>query len=143
MDKQFAWKTPRSFNILNNDDVYQDDLTYEPIWEAYLHTPTGGNGIPEEGLANAELRRLTARMLFRRCFIASGKGIIGIGPYDAQIGDYIYICAGSEAALLLRPCSDGKWSLVGEFYAHGLMNGLEAGPFPAYSQRRLVELEIV
>ncbi|KAI1593343.1 heterokaryon incompatibility protein, partial [Pyrenophora tritici-repentis] len=65
----------------------------------------------------------------RRPFCTS-KGHIGIGPCQMAPGDLLYLLIGTDVPYILRPDSDGKLRLVGEAYAHGIMDGeaMEDGP---------------
>lgn len=107
------------------DDDFKYRLTNEPIRDAYLTTLSGGHIPPKRGLANPEFRRIVARMLDRRSLFAFENGLIGIGPPKAQLCDQLWAVAGSNVPLLLRLREDGTWNLVGECYAHGVMNGID------------------
>jgi hypothetical protein len=49
---------------------------------------------------------------------------LGIGPYDTEPGDLIFILLGSDVPYVLRRNSeDEKLRLVGEAYVHGIMDG--------------------
>ncbi|TGO83835.1 hypothetical protein BPOR_0586g00070 [Botrytis porri] len=57
----------------------------------------------------------------RRLFITS-DGYIGWGHQQVEKCDKLYILHGSPVPFVLRPCGD-FWIVVGQCYAHGLMNG--------------------
>lgn len=78
-----------------------------------------------------------------RTFFVTSKGIIGLGPRDLQVGDSLCLLAGSKVPYILRQQGSsssedtqtvnvdaasgqaihGKFQLLGECYAHGLMRG--------------------
>lgn len=59
----------------------------------------------------------------RRPIFVSGT-YLGIGPYDTEPGDLIFILLGSDVPYVLRRNSeDEKLRLVGEAYVHGIMDG--------------------
>ncbi len=62
-----------------------------------------------------------------RRFASTGAGLAGFVPTRARKGDVVVILYGSSVPFVLRPAADGKYSLVGECYMHGLMQGL-GGP---------------
>ncbi|KAK5657171.1 hypothetical protein OQA88_3228 [Cercophora sp. LCS_1] len=98
-------------------------LTKEEMWLAYLKTLSAGRPPPEEELADPEFRRLVSRVFQHRSFITFENGVIGLGPRYPELGDELCFVVGAETPLLLRPCGDGRYNLVGECYAHGLMHG--------------------
>lgn len=49
--------------------------------------------------------------------------LLGNGPVSLEIGDQLWIIAGADIPLLLRPLSNGKYQLVGQAYVHGIMHG--------------------
>ncbi|KAL8928745.1 MAG: hypothetical protein Q9208_001523 [Pyrenodesmia sp. 3 TL-2023] len=74
---------------------------------------------------------------FGRAFIiTSNKGMIGLAPDTCRENDCIVILLGCESPMVLRPTNDGYYTVVGECYVHGLMEG-EAllGPLPAHCKR--------
>jgi hypothetical protein len=54
-----------------------------------------------------------------RRFLATGEGLIGIGPGEMIEGDKIAIFSGSEVPFVLRERPDGNFTFVGECYVHG------------------------
>ncbi|KAM5354050.1 hypothetical protein ACJ41O_000700 [Fusarium nematophilum] len=66
----------------------------------------------------------------RRPFCTSG-GRIGIGPGGMEKGDLLYVLVGSQVPhILRRDDAHGRMRLVGEAYAHGIMDGeaMEGNP---------------
>ncbi|KAK3385762.1 heterokaryon incompatibility protein-domain-containing protein [Podospora didyma] len=61
-----------------------------------------------------------------RRFASTGMGLAGFVPMRAQEGDHVAVLYGSNVPCVLRPTGDGKYSLVGECYMHGLMWGAGA-----------------
>ncbi|KAK4169536.1 heterokaryon incompatibility protein 6, OR allele [Cladorrhinum sp. PSN259] len=58
-----------------------------------------------------------------RRFASTWTGLAGFVPVRAREGDAVVILYGSQVPCVLRPAGDGKYSLVGECYMHGLMWG--------------------
>lgn len=58
----------------------------------------------------------------RRPFLTS-TGFVGLAHADAQIGDVITILHGAKFLYTLRPTGAGTYTLVGDTYVYGLMNG--------------------
>jgi hypothetical protein len=58
----------------------------------------------------------------RRPFKTDG-GHLGVGPRFAEISDIICIFHGATVPFVLRPASDGRWTLLGEAYVDGIMDG--------------------
>lgn len=67
--------------------------------------------------------------LFQRRPFRSAKGYIGLGPSGICENDTIWILPGTNVPFLLRSVGDGKFTVIGEAYVHGIMNGelLEQG----------------
>ncbi|KAK7422460.1 Folylpolyglutamate synthetase [Neonectria magnoliae] len=58
----------------------------------------------------------------RRPFCTS-KGHLGIGPREMEPGDRLYVFIGAQVPYILRPNTDGSLQLIGEAYAHEIMDG--------------------
>jgi hypothetical protein len=68
-------------------------------------------------------RNFIGNVLYRRCFTVTSKKRFGVVPMLAQQGDWIVIFRGSTVPFVVRPREDGHFTLVGECYAVGVMNG--------------------
>lgn len=66
--------------------------------------------------------RLTVVSLVGRRLFTTVSGFIGLAPETAQSGDVIAVVLGCNFPVVLRPCGD-EYRIVGECYAHGLMDG--------------------
>lgn len=123
------------------NDVYQ---TPEEVCEALWKTPIADR----EFMHNWETERASAEMLsayralragnvsegvkyasvagtklHRRRPFRSGRGYLGLGPSVAAAGDSVWVIPGADAPFILRPMADGSFLVVGEAYAHGIMDG--------------------
>lgn len=58
-----------------------------------------------------------------RIFFITENGFVGLAPRAARRGDQLYVLLGCQSPMLLRPEEDCRFSVVGECYAHGLMDG--------------------
>ena len=70
---------------------------------------------------SGELHLLHSRMPF-----LSESGYVGLGPSNAECGDLVCIFSGGRVPHVIRPLPDGSgaaFSLVGDAYVYGLING--------------------
>jgi hypothetical protein len=64
------------------------------------------------------------RTAIKRTFFVTEKGYMGLGPFTMEEGDLVYALAGGQVPFILRPILlAGGFSLVGESYVHGIMDG--------------------
>ncbi|KAF9875134.1 hypothetical protein CkaCkLH20_07400 [Colletotrichum karsti] len=63
------------------------------------------------------------RYVLGRRFFVTEQGYLGIGPKDAQEGDFVAILLTAEVPFILRECGEDKFKVVGETYVSGIMNG--------------------
>ncbi|KXX74904.1 Heterokaryon incompatibility protein 6, OR allele [Madurella mycetomatis] len=97
--------------------------------------------LTEHGIRSADLPRLLAEKgvfmglmaetaLERRLFITK-KGYLGAGPLSARVGDAVYILSGGHVPFILRKEArageDNAWTLIGDCYVHGVMQGETLG----------------
>ena len=68
-------------------------------------------------------REATLVSRHRRFAVTSSHRYYVLGPEALQEGDQLVVFQGSSTPFVLRELDDGKWRLLGECYAHGLMNG--------------------
>ncbi len=85
-------------------------------------------------LASRLNRISTGRAIFR-----TEESYLGNGPQAVLPGDQVWIVAGAATPLVLRPRENGRFSMIGEAYVHGIMKGeaFEREDF----EMRAVELE--
>jgi hypothetical protein len=66
----------------------------------------------------------------RSCFTTT-EGYIGLAPAETKSGDIICVLLGSHFPIVLRSQGEEKYSVVGECYCHGIMDGSALlGPMP-------------
>lgn len=58
-----------------------------------------------------------------RRFAVTGRGYFVMGPDVMEEGDIVAVLYGGRTPFVLRPIADGNWSLLGECYVHGMMDG--------------------
>ncbi|KAH7086800.1 heterokaryon incompatibility protein-domain-containing protein [Paraphoma chrysanthemicola] len=59
-----------------------------------------------------------------RALFVTQKGYIGLAPWNARVGDAVYVLKGGKTPFILRRKSVGEeFSLVGECYVYGIMGG--------------------
>jgi hypothetical protein len=82
-----------------------------PPWREQLST----TGAPPKHLLTL-MMAISANANGRR-FLISSDNYIGLAPTEAQVGDEIFVLAGSSVPFILRP-EDGHHLVVGEAYVH-------------------------
>jgi Heterokaryon incompatibility protein (HET) len=76
---------------------------------------------PNFGLYRRGLHR---GLFLRQRLYRTSKGYIGLGPSSLQQGDQVCFLCDATVPFLMRPIADeAKYSLIGETYLHGFMNG--------------------
>lgn len=56
--------------------------------------------------------------------LAAGLGFFGLGPRDVQERDVVFVLYGCSVPVMLRRVEGGEhWSLVGEVFVAGIMDG--------------------
>jgi hypothetical protein len=58
-----------------------------------------------------------------RRFCVTDAGRLAQIPFDAKIGDHLWVLVGAEVPFVVRPTGRGRYSLIGECYVDGVMNG--------------------
>lgn len=80
--------------------------------------------------AYAEFTKRIFKACANRRLFVTGKGYIGLAPWNAREGDVVAVLLGGKMPYLLRPrgsdCTD--YTFVGETYVHGLMEGEAMDP---------------
>ena len=67
-----------------------------------------------------------------RPLLTTDDGHIGLAPIAAKPGDKVCVLLGCQTPLILRPCGDGYYKVVGECYIDGFMDGVAClGPLPS------------
>ncbi|KAI8627852.1 heterokaryon incompatibility protein-domain-containing protein [Xylariaceae sp. FL1651] len=74
--------------------------------------------------------RVITQVNCRSILVLEG-GFVGLGPRDTRTGDWICVILGCELPLVVRPAPEDRFTVVGQCYIHGIMQG-EAllGPLP-------------
>jgi len=62
-----------------------------------------------------------------RVLLKTRQGFLGMGPLETEVGDAVWVLAGSKTPVVLRRGLQGRWRLVGEAYVHGIMHGEAIG----------------
>ncbi|KAK3360698.1 heterokaryon incompatibility protein-domain-containing protein [Lasiosphaeria hispida] len=104
-------------------------------------TPTGMQPISKGGeiLSEADIyqnenttetEEMAAALLTRRKKVSSGRAIfrtdenyLGNGPRSVLPGDQVWVLAGAVVPIVLRRRGNGRFTLVGEAFVHGIMRG--------------------
>jgi hypothetical protein len=71
-------------------------------------------------------------------FVKTKKGYVGIAPGSTRPGDWVSVLVGGKVPLVLRRAEDSEgWSLVGESYIHGIMQG------EAFDENSCIDINII
>ena len=71
-----------------------------------------------------------------RVFFTTAEGHIGLAPREVRPGDQVCIVLGYQSPLVLRANEDGDYTVIGECYLHGVMDGAGLfGMLPSKWQR--------
>jgi hypothetical protein len=76
-----------------------------------------------ETKANRRCIRLAALSLQHRALVTTETGYLGLAPEAVRAGDVVAILFGCKCPVVLRPCCDNMYQIVGECYIHELMDG--------------------
>jgi hypothetical protein len=58
-----------------------------------------------------------------RRLVLTSKGYLRLVAQSAGVGDQVWVLSGLSTPFVLRPLSNGRYSLMGEAYVHGIMCG--------------------
>jgi hypothetical protein len=109
-----------SKEILNDDEVAQYLWDYAYKWNAQPYF--------------AEL----VNTIHGRVFFTTSQGYMGFAAPGTKPGDHVSILGGGWTPFVLRKSSDSFYTMLGESYVHGLMDG----EFIKASQAKLGKIEI-
>ncbi|KAK4184540.1 heterokaryon incompatibility protein-domain-containing protein [Podospora australis] len=80
---------------------------------------------------NGEFRRQSEfSMACRVVFRTDGHQLLGLGPADMCVGDEVWVLAGADTPVILRPTSLQRRKLLGESFVYGMMHGEALTVFP-------------
>jgi hypothetical protein len=89
-------------------------------------TPSTYNAIAVEAMRDmsAFIRSYDPVAQHRRLYLTEDRHL-GLGPQSAEAGDEVWLVDGAQVPFILRPVDRIKqtFTLVGETYVHGFMNG--------------------
>jgi hypothetical protein len=128
--------------------LFRVDDTFEvPFWSMWNKGP-GPNAHNNKTVSSKSRQMQIAAQeasLSRRFFITKNS-YFGMGPRNMQEGDEIHIAAGGNCPLVLRPVNNPqspstnpRYTLVGDCYLHGIMDGEAADNF----EERATMVEII
>jgi hypothetical protein len=73
-------------------------------------------------MAYVYMGMVSAAILGRLAF-STRRGWLGLGPQHAKAGDEVILLQGMQTPMILRPSRKGRYTLEGEAYVHGIMDG--------------------
>jgi hypothetical protein len=59
----------------------------------------------------------------RRLFVTENAKVLGAAPTSAEEQDQVFVLLGCSVPVVLRRLQEGEYTLVGECYCHGMMDG--------------------
>ncbi|EXF84170.1 hypothetical protein CFIO01_05673 [Colletotrichum fioriniae PJ7] len=99
------------------DEIHQ--IVHYVLAHPHLTHPSQLHG----PLSRAYYTLMTPIIMNRRLFVTN-EGYIGLAKLSARVGDEVWVLAGGRVPYVMRPIEDGnRFSLVGDAYVHGLMDG--------------------
>lgn len=110
-----------------DDSVSESSTGYVYLTEGKLGTVEREKEVERESISSDSTSDSAAsikRAAIKRSFFVTEKGYMGLGPSSIEEGDLVYVLSGGQAPFILRPkvLREG-FSLVGESYVHGIMDG--------------------
>jgi hypothetical protein len=110
-------------------DIYERDKSQWPQRQWVARLPPGKLADFTDRHVNGMKAIQKETMQGRAVFVSEQHCWLGLAPDHVNVGDHICIVPGSDTPFLLRPGTSGFWevsyTLVGECYVHGLMDGYE------------------
>jgi hypothetical protein len=94
---------------------------FYPAW----HTTTFGDQAPDASAAIFQDQ--LNKVCHGRCFFVTDKGHMGLGPPEMGKGDLVAVLLGGSVPFILREEGQEQYTLVGESYVYGFMNGEALG----------------
>ena len=62
-------------------------------------------------------------MAANRRLVITEKGYMALVPAETCCGDAVALCKGGGSPLIVRTAREGRWTVLGESYVHGMMDG--------------------
>ena len=120
-----ATETDRA--VLTDSSVGETSPDFVYLTEGRLGTVERGSLPSKEARLNSRVDLSEAsvkRAAIKRAFFVTEQGYMGLGPLGMEEGDLVYVLSGGQVPFILRPTilAEG-FSLVGESYVHGIMDG--------------------
>ncbi|KAJ8127685.1 hypothetical protein O1611_g5951 [Lasiodiplodia mahajangana] len=108
-------------HMIDNIHQWSDEELFD-VYESQLKTT--GHASTAHSASGYRVNRCITTIRYRRLFITDHE-TFGLCPRETQVGDVIIFLYGCRVPMILRrmPRLRGMWSLVGEAYLHGQMNG--------------------
>ncbi|KXH32915.1 hypothetical protein CSIM01_07542 [Colletotrichum simmondsii] len=89
-----------------------------------LAHPQLGHPSQVQGPLGRSYHTLMTPIIMNRRLFVTDQGLIGLAKLSAPVGDEVWVLAGGRVPYVMRPVEDTKkFSLVGDAYVHGLMDG--------------------
>jgi hypothetical protein len=140
----------RSMVVGPTPQLFRVDATFEaPFWCVWFRSTTLCTTLSKDKTAASKVRYMQTEIQettsIRKFFITKNS-YFGMGPRNMQQGDEIHIVAGGNCPLVLRPVNNPqspstnpRYTLVGDCYLHGIMDGEAANNF----EKRATMVEII
>ncbi|KAH7076793.1 heterokaryon incompatibility protein-domain-containing protein [Paraphoma chrysanthemicola] len=92
---------------------------------------------PEERQLQSWMLIDTKAATFGRRLFRTRRGLLGLGPAAAEIGDEVCVFSGGQVLYVVRKQNSDEHEFMGECYVHGMMDG-EACEEPGFDLKEMV-----
>ncbi|KAK1657553.1 heterokaryon incompatibility protein-domain-containing protein [Colletotrichum godetiae] len=121
--REFGSILSSKFQKAHSELIPSLDEVHQIVHYVLAHPYVGHPSQLQGPLGRAYHTLMTPIIMNRRLFITD-EGYIGLGKLSSRVGDEVWVLAGGKVPYVMRPREDGKrFSLVGDAYVHGLMDG--------------------
>ncbi|KAH7150575.1 heterokaryon incompatibility protein-domain-containing protein [Dactylonectria estremocensis] len=122
-DGQAMWRVPIADQIVLRRGITrcQSDFpaVYQTVQSSLRLNIVQGLPIPQDARPYIDGILLHKN---RQIFVTD-HGYLGLGPAEMKYGDKVVVLFGFQSLFVIRPQADLSFSLVGEAYVHGIMDG--------------------
>ncbi|KXH25918.1 heterokaryon incompatibility protein [Colletotrichum salicis] len=121
--REFVSILSSKFQKAHSELIPSLDEIHQIVHYVLAHPDVGHPSQLQGPLGRAYHTLMTPIVMDRRLFITD-EGYIGLGKLSSHVGDEVWVLVGGKVPCVMRPIEDKKrFSLVGDAYVHGLMDG--------------------
>ncbi|KAH7134441.1 heterokaryon incompatibility protein-domain-containing protein [Dactylonectria macrodidyma] len=122
-DQQAMWRVPIADQIALPSGITRCPTDFPAIYEIVQSSLRLNI---DQGLPIPQDTRpyIDGILLHKNCQIfVTSQGYMGLGPAEMKFGDKVVVLFGFQSPYIIRPQGDLSFSLVGEAFVHGIMDG--------------------